>query len=98
MADEKKEKKEAKKEKRPTALKRDLQNARQRQRNRVFKSSVKTAIRSFEEAVEKKDASVQERLNTVYSVMDRGVKRGIFKKNKADRTKSRLAARTVAAA
>lgn len=95
MADDKK--KEQKKEKRPTALKRDIQNEKRRLRNRGFKSSIRTTIRNFEESLTKGDANlVQEKLKEVYSVMDKSVQRGIFKQNKANRTKARLSARAVA--
>lgn len=87
-----------KKEKVPTAIKRDLQNVKKRFQNRVFKSQVRTAIRGFEDAISKKDAnSIKENLDAVYSLMDKGVKNGNFKINKASRTKSRLAARAAAA-
>jgi small subunit ribosomal protein S20 len=85
------------KEKRPTPLKRDLQNEKRRLRNKSFKSSVRSAIRLFDEAIPKGDeAVVKKHLDAVYSLMDKGVKRGVYKLNKASRTKSRLAARAVA--
>lgn len=94
MANEKADKKEKAKERRPQAKKRDLQNEKSRLRNRVFKSQVRTAIRHLEDSLEKKDsAAAKAQLNEAYSLMDKGVKRGIFKLNKAKRTKSRLAAR-----
>lgn len=81
----------------PTPLKRDIQNEKRRLRNKAFKSSLRTAVRQFEEALPKgEDAAIKEYLNNVYSMMDKGVKRGIYKLNKASRTKSRLAARAVA--
>lgn len=83
-----------KKVKLPTAKKRDIQNEKKRQANRIFKSQVRTAIRNFEEAVTKKDdAQIKETLSAVYGLMDKAVKRGIYKLNKASRTKSRLAAK-----
>ena len=54
MADEQ-EKKEVK-EKRPTALKRDMQNEKRRLANRSFKAEVNTAVRAFKESLSKKDA------------------------------------------
>jgi small subunit ribosomal protein S20 len=85
---------EKKKSRVPQAKKRDLQNEKRRFANRVFKSQVRTAIRKFEEAVSGKDKSqINESLSAVYGLMDKGVKHGIFKINKASRTKSRLAAR-----
>lgn len=87
MADEKKAK-----ERRPTALKRDIQNEKRRLINRAFKSSVKTAIRSFEKvASEKNEAEAQSQLKSLYSLLDKGVKRGIFKLNKASRLKGKFA-------
>jgi small subunit ribosomal protein S20 len=80
--------------KRPTPLKRDIQNEKRRLRNKAFKSSVRTAMRHFDEALPKGDkALVKQHLDAVYSLMDKGVKSGVYKLNKASRTKSRLAAR-----
>ena len=93
MADDKKEKKI----KRPTAQKRMIQNEKARLRNKAFKSEVRTAIRSFETALTKKDATAgKECLAQVYSLMDQGVKKGQYKLNKASRTKSRMTARLAA--
>jgi small subunit ribosomal protein S20 len=93
MAEEKDTKKA--KEKRPTALKRDLQNERRRLANRSFQAQVNTAIRSLRDSVAKKDkAATQTQLSNVFSLMDKGVKIGMFKLNKASRTKSRLSAET----
>lgn len=89
-----KEEKEIKKEKRPSAQKRDMQHTKRRSRNRMFNSSVKTAIRHYDEVLEKGETDkTNESLNQIYSLLDKGVKKGIFKLNKASRTKSRLAAR-----
>lgn len=89
MAEEKKEKKV----KRPSALKRDLQNERRRLSNRSFRSSVSTAVRSLRDAVAEKEASalIEQQLKKIYSLVDKGVKKGIFKPRKGARTKSRLA-------
>jgi len=92
-----KETKETKKKKRPTAEKRMIQNKKRRLENKAFKTGVRTSIRRFEEALKGGDvAAAQESLNNVYGMMDQGVKRGIFKMNKAGRTKSRLTARFAA--
>lgn len=86
-----------KKEKRPSPLKRDIQSEKRRLKNRAFKSSVRTAIRHFEETLSKGEAAaVNESLGKIYSLMDKGVKVGVYKLNKASRTKARLAARAVA--
>jgi small subunit ribosomal protein S20 len=93
------DKKAEKKVKRPTALKRDMQSKKRRMNNRVYKSRVRTAIRSFQESIEKGDQAVAtEKLNEVYSILDKCAKKGVFKLNKVSRTKSRLAARAVAKA
>lgn len=90
----KQEKKEEKKVKRPSAQKRAIQSEKHRIRNKTYKSSVRTAIRRFEDSVTKGDqAAVKEQLSEVYGLMDKGVKKGIFKLNKASRTKARLTAR-----
>lgn len=90
-------KEEAKKTKRPTALKRDLQNEKRRLNNRIYRSRVRTAIRAFDESLAKGDQAVTaEKLNEAYSILDKCAKKGVFKINKVSRTKSRLAARSVA--
>lgn len=95
MANETKENEKKVKQRRPTALKRDLQSQRKNLANRGFKAKVNTAVRSFHETVSQKDtAAAKTKLNDVYSLMDKGVKKGIFKLNKAKRVKSRLHALT----
>lgn len=90
---------ENKKTRRPTAAKRDLQNAKRRENNRIYKSRVRTAIRSLLESLPKGDEAVTTgALSEVYSLLDKCVKTGVFKINKASRTKSRLAARVAAKA
>ncbi|MCB1112227.1 MAG: 30S ribosomal protein S20 [Chlamydiales bacterium] len=89
---------EKKKTKRPTALKRDIQNSKKRAVNKSFKSEMRTAIRRFNESVGTTDpTTVKEKLNDAYSMLDKGVKRGIIKLNTASRTKSRMAARAAKA-
>lgn len=80
-----------KKKKCPTALKRMKQSKERNLHNRSFKARVRTAIRSFKGAESKKEKEkMQEALSTIFSLMDKGVKSGIFKQNKAARTKSQL--------
>ena len=98
MAEEKAAKKADKKEgktKRPSALKRDLQNEKRRLRNRSYRSSVQTAIRGLNTSLTQKEPgdAVKTKLDAIYSLMDKGVKKGVFKAQKAARTKSRLANR-----
>lgn len=88
-----------KKVKQPTAIKRDLQSEKKRLINKVYRSRVRTAIRNFQETVGKGDEAVSTvKLNEVYSILDKCVQKGVFKLNKASRTKSRLAAKAVAKA
>jgi len=90
MANEKKQ--ENKKVKKPTALKRDIQSEKRRQHNRQFRACVKTAMKALESAVKSNEQETKkEKLNEVFSLMDKGVKTGVFTKNKANRTKSRIA-------
>lgn len=92
MADDKAK---AQKTKKPSALKRDIQSEKNRLRNRSHRSSVLTAIRSFEASLSKKESAegVKTKLDQIYSLMDKGVKKGIYKPNKAARTKARLTSR-----
>lgn len=90
MADDKK----SSKSKRPTAQKREMQNQKRRLRNRSFKSKVRTVIRSFEKDLSEKNSdSAKNRLGMIYSLLDKGVKMGIYKVNKASRDKSRFSNR-----
>ncbi len=87
--------KEVAKERQPTAKKRQIQSEKRRLENKTFKSQVRTATRSFEEALKGASSeTTQARLNELYSLYDKGVKKGVFKSNKAARSKSRLAAKT----
>jgi len=88
-APQKKEEKDNKKVRRPSALKRDLQSAKKNLRNRSFKSKVSTAIHSLNQAISQGEAAaIKTKLSTVFGLMDKGVKTGIIKLNKAARVKS----------
>ncbi len=97
MAEPTGDKKKEAKQKRPSALKRDMQNQKRCLRNRSYRAKVSTAIRSFEKSLTEKESTeaIQSKLNTIFSLMDKGVKTGVFKVQKASRTKSRLHSRTV---
>lgn len=93
MAEQKSDKKEAK-VKRASALKNDMQNEKSRLRNRACRSTIHTAIRSLEDSLQKKEeTAVREKLEKVYSIVDKAVKKGVFKTQKGARTKSRLSLR-----
>jgi small subunit ribosomal protein S20 len=94
-----KEKEPEKKVKLPTAKKRDLQSEKRRVRNRAYKSEVNSVVRSFTDALGKGDAATQKKaLSEIFSTVDRGVKKGKLKLNKASRIKARLAKRVSAVA
>lgn len=73
---------------------------RNRLRNRFYKSSVRTLIKTFFKELETYKTSqnnenkmkAQKVLNTVYSLIDKGTKKNVFHKNAAARKKSKLAA------
>lgn len=86
MADAKKERK-----RKPSALKRDQQSLKRQLINRSFKSKVSTAMRSLKASLTQKDgATAKTSLNAINSLMDKGLKKGIYKMNKVRRVKSRL--------
>jgi small subunit ribosomal protein S20 len=89
----KSEKKE-KVSRRPSAKKRDIQSKKKRFINKSFQSKTKTAIRNFRESMQKKEdsAKLKEKICLIHGLLDKGVKKGIFKANLASRNKSRLAA------
>jgi small subunit ribosomal protein S20 len=73
---------------------------RNRLRNRFYKSSVRTLIKTFfknleiykeSQRLEDKE-NVQKVLNLIYSFIDKGTKKKIFHKNAASRKKAKLAA------
>jgi small subunit ribosomal protein S20 len=89
MAEEKESSK--KKVKRPTAKKRDIQAEKRRVKNKAFRSQVLSVVRSLESAIKSNEAEAMKlKLAEVYSLMDKGVKTGIYKINKASRVKERF--------
>ena len=75
-------------------------NKRNRLRNKYYKTSVRTLIKLFFKYLELYKTSqnpedkqkLNEILNSVYSMMDKGTKKNIFHKNTAARKKAKLAA------
>lgn len=81
-----------KKKKIDSAKKTERRNEKRRLRNRSFKSRVRTTLKACEAMLASGEQEQQSRaLGTISSVMDKGVKKGIFKKNKAARVKARYA-------
>lgn len=67
------------------------------ERNRAIKSSVRTAVRKFENALSGKDpAKVVETLRAAMSRIDKAVTKGVIHPNTAARKKSRLARKAAA--
>ncbi|NUR73669.1 MAG: 30S ribosomal protein S20 [Hamadaea sp.] len=82
-------------------IKRNRQNEKARLRNKAVKSSLKTAIRKFNEASEAGDSAKAAELMQVASrQLDKAVSKGVIHKNQAANRKSSIAKRlnTVAAA
>jgi small subunit ribosomal protein S20 len=74
-------------------------NERNRLRNRFYKSSVRTLIKTFFKELEVYKTSktpedkekTKKVLSSVYSLIDKGTKKNVFHKNAAARKKSKLA-------
>jgi len=79
-----------------SANKRIRQNEKRRMRNRTRTSALKTEIRKVQDMVRERNApSAREQLNTAYKKLDQVAAKGTIHRNKASRTKSRLAKRVV---
>ncbi|AAP98711.1 ribosomal protein S20 [Chlamydia pneumoniae TW-183] len=77
-------------QRRPSAEKRILTAQKRELINHSFKSKVKTIVKKFEASLKLDDTQATlSNLQSVYSVVDKAVKRGIFKDNKAARIKSK---------
>ncbi|MEI8122048.1 MAG: 30S ribosomal protein S20 [bacterium] len=75
------------------AGKRARQALVRRVRNRSTKSEIATARRVFVDGIESKDkAKALKEFSAFCSILDKSVKRGIVKKNAADRRKARASA------
>nr|YP_010537574.1 ribosomal protein S20 [Minidiscus spinulatus]UYC31491.1 ribosomal protein S20 [Minidiscus spinulatus] len=83
-----------------SAKKRILINKRNNLQNRFYKSSVSTLTKRFLKDLEIYKASqditdkekVQLLLNSIYSLIDKGLKKNVYHKNTAARKKAKLAA------
>lgn len=82
-----------------SAIKRVQIAERNRLRNKSYKTAVKTLSKKFLTSVDQyaaeptpeKEQEVKERMNAVYSKIDKAVKRGVYHPNNGARKKSRLA-------
>jgi small subunit ribosomal protein S20 len=98
MAQAPKDTKEEKKVKKATALKRQEQSEKKRVQNKAFRSKVRTAFKGFLTSLSQKDTKKQiDAFSEIASLLDKGVNKGIFKKNKASRLKARMSVRLQAA-
>jgi small subunit ribosomal protein S20 len=74
-----------------SGLKRRRQNEVRRLRNRAVRTRVRGAIKALRAAITTSEAAlVKELLPHTVSVIDAGVRKGVFHKNSAARFKSRL--------
>lgn len=74
-----------------SSKKRIRQTAARRERNRSYRSAIRTEIKKFDEAVVAEDATkAGERLKYVSRKLDKLVSKGIVHKNQAARRKSRM--------
>ena len=83
---------EKKKTKLPTPLKRRKQDIKKALNNKIVKSKIHTARGKFTAQAEGSEGK-KELLSTLFSLIDKAAKKGVFKKNKANRLKSRLHAK-----
>ena len=85
---------EEKKQKRATCKKRHLQDERKRVQNKAHRSKLKTAYKAFLASLKGDDAKKRmDAYGSLSSLLDKGVNKGVFKKNKASRLKARMSAR-----
>jgi small subunit ribosomal protein S20 len=73
-----------------SAARRARNSARKQVRNSAIRSHVKSAVKKFRTAVEAKATTSVADLRNAISVLDKAVKKGVVKRNTADRRKSRL--------
>ena len=75
-------------------IKRNRQNEKLRMRNKSVKSSLKTAIRKFNEAVQAGDAeAARTLLHDASRKLDKAVSKGVIHKNQAANRKSAISKR-----
>ena len=75
-------------------IKRNKQNEKRRLRNKAVKSSLKTAIRKFNEAVQSGDAeAARTLLHDASRKLDKAVSKGVIHKNQAANRKSAITKR-----
>lgn len=77
--------------KQSSAAKRDLQNKKRYLQNKMAMSRIRTELKKFQKMIlSQEKEQLKEKLSTIYSLVDKGIKKNIITKNKASRIKSRL--------
>ena len=71
-----------------TVLKRVRQSRKANNKNRHYKSMMRTAVKTIMEVTDKKDS--EDKLRNAISVIDRVKSKGVIHKNTASRQKSRI--------
>ena len=74
-----------------SANKRERQNEKRRQRNKVNKIAMRKELRKFNEELDKKEVDAKEAFSQVQKALDRAVKKNTIPKARANRKKARLA-------
>jgi small subunit ribosomal protein S20 len=82
-----------------SALKAHRQNLVHRERNRKFRSQLRTTLKQIRAVIDSKDkTAVKKQLGQAISVIDKMAAKGIIHRNTASRYKSRLSARVAKSA
>ena len=63
---------------------------KKRDRNKAYKEKIKEVVREFKKSVNISDSKVGKKLDQVFSVIDKAVKKRIWHKNKGARKKSQF--------
>jgi small subunit ribosomal protein S20 len=79
-----------------SAMKRAQIAAKRNERNKMVKSSLRTAIRKYREAIGTENAVA--RLSSAFAALDKAASKGVIHKNTAARKKARLAKKLAALA
>jgi small subunit ribosomal protein S20 len=76
-----------------SALKAHRQSLVHRERNRKYRSQLRSTLKQIRAVIDKDKAAAQQELNQAISLIDRMAGKGIIHRNTASRYKSRLSAR-----
>ncbi|MCB9030298.1 MAG: 30S ribosomal protein S20 [Deltaproteobacteria bacterium] len=81
-----------------SAIKRNRQNTKRRERNRVIKTSVRTAIKKARTAIANGDSNTEQLVKDAEVLLAKAARKGVFHQNNASRKLSRLTSQASAAA